>query len=234
MEKGKMLSGLFIGLGVVVFGILLGSAIRDFKSADRVVTVRGLSEREVEADKVLWPIVYTITGNELSTMYNAMEANNKTIVEFLKTNGVGADEIGTGAPSVVDLNADRYSENRKGFRYMLTQVITVNSEKVKKVIELQTRQTELLRRGIAIATDSYQYQTVFIFTGLNDVKPAMVEDATKNARASAEKFAEDSGSELGKIKSAAQGQVSIEDRDQYTPQIKKLRVVTTVEYSLNN
>lgn len=234
MEKGKMFAGLFVAIGIIVLGVLLNVAIKNFKAADRDVTVRGLSEMEVDADQVLWPVVYNITGNELQSIYSTIESNNKIVTDFLTSNLIKADEITTSAPQIVDLNADRYNDNRKGFRYLVTQVITVNSRDVKKVIELQSRQSELLKRGIAISADSYQYQTQFLFTGLNDVKPSMIEDATKNARASAEKFAEDSGSELGNIKSAYQGQLTIEDRDVYTPQVKKLRVVTTVVYSLKD
>lgn len=230
----KSYAGLFVAIGIVILGILLNAAIKNFKEADRYVTVRGLSEMEAEADQVLWPLAYNITGNDLQSIYSNIESTNKIVTDFLVNDGVKSDEINISAPSVVDLNADRYSENRKSFRYIVTQVITVNSKNVTKVIELQRRQSELLKRGIAIIADSYQYQTQFVFTKLNDVKPGMIEQATKNARASAEKFAQDSESELGTIKNATQGQLTIEDRDAYTPQVKKLRVVTTVVYTLKN
>lgn len=233
-RESRMLSGLFIGLGLVVAAFLLGSAIKSFKEADRVVSVRGLSERELPADQVLWPLVYTETGNDLISIYNSLEAKNKFIKTYLEQGGVPVADISVTAPSVVDLDADRYSENKKSFRYLVTQVITVNSSNVEKVLALRADQTALLRQNIAISTDSYQYSTQFLFTKLNDVKPEMIEEATKNARISAEKFAADSDSELGKIKTASQGQMSIEDRDSYTPQIKKVRVTTNIEYSLKN
>lgn len=233
-NKAKMLSGLFIGLGLVVAGYFMGSAIKNFKEADRVVSVRGLSEREVAANKVIWPLVYTQTGNDLMSIYNYLETKNKTVKEYLIAGGVTANEITISAPNIVDLEAERYNDNKKSFRYLVTQVITVNSTSVDKVIALRADQTALLRQNIAISTDIYQYPTQFIFTGLNDIKPEMIEEATQNARASAEKFAEDSGSELGKIKTATQGQMSIESRDTYTPQIKNVRVTTNVEYTLKN
>lgn len=233
-NKAKMLSGLFIGLGVVVAGYFMGSAVKNFKEADRVVSVRGLSEREVPANKVIWPLVYTQTGNDLMAIYNSLETKNKAVMEYLAAGGITTAEITVSAPVIVDMDADRYGENKKSFRYLVTQVITVNSPNVDKVIALRADQTALLRQNIAISTDMYQYPTQFIFTGLNDVKPAMIEEATKNARASAEKFAEDSGSKLGKIKTATQGQMSIDNRDSYTPQIKNVRVTTYVEYTLKN
>lgn len=233
-NKSKMLSGLFIGLGILVAGIFVSSAIKNFKEADRVVAVRGLSEREIPANQVLWPLVYTETGNDLMSIYNSIDAKNKKVVEFLTSGGMTKEEIGIAAPAIVDIDANQYSDNKKNFRYIVTQAITVNSKNVDKVIALRENQVALLRQNIAISADLYQYPTQFLFTALNDVKPEMIEEATENARLSAEKFAADSGSELGKIKTASQGQIIIEDRDQYTPQIKKIRVTTSIEYTLNN
>ena len=110
----------------------------------------------------------------------------------------------------------------------------MTSTQVSKVNELMAKQSELMAKGIAIVAGDYNYQTLYEFTELNKIKPDMVADATKNARKAADKFAEDSQSKLGKIKSASQGQFSIEDRDQYTPYIKKVRVVSTIEYYLKD
>ena len=134
-------------------------------------------------------------------------------------------------PEVIDLQAERYySSENKPYRYNVTSVITVTSRDVDKVRRLMAKQTELLKQGIAIGNNFVSYE----FTGLNDIKPQMIEEATKNARAAAEKFAKDSNSKLGKIRSASQGQFSIYDRDANTPYIKSVRVVTTVNYSLEN
>lgn len=233
-HRSSFYAGLAIGLGLVVMGWFLGSAVRDFRSSDRSVSVRGLAEREVMADKVLWPLVYTETGNDLAAIYSAIEAKNRKVLSFLQEGGISPQEIGVAAPLVVDVEANQYSENKRGVRYLVTQVVTVSSDQVDRVIGLRARQTELMKQNIGVTADQYQYPTQFLFTSLNDIKPEMVEEATKNARASAEKFAEDSGSDLGRIRTAAQGQVSISDRDQYSPQVKVVRVTTTVVYSLEN
>lgn len=233
-HRSSFYAGLAIGLGLVVMGWFLGSAVRDFRSSDRSVSVRGLAEREVMADKVLWPLVYTETGNDLAAIYSAIEAKNRKVLSFLEQGGISAQEIGVAAPLVVDVEANQYSENKRGVRYLVTQVVTVSSDQVDRVIGLRARQTELMKQNIGVTADQYQYPTQFLFTSLNDIKPEMVEEATKNARASAEKFAQDSGSDLGRIRTAAQGQVSISDRDQYSPQVKVVRVTTTVVYSLEN
>lgn len=134
----------------------------------------------------------------------------------------------------MDLQAERYSNNDKPYRYNITTVITVTSGKVDLVRGLIASQGELLKQGIAISGGDYRYNVSYDYTSLNSIKPKMIEEATKNARAAAEKFAKDSDSKLGKIKKAYQGQFSIDDRDANTPYIKKIRVVTTIDYSLED
>lgn len=197
--------------------------------------VKGLSEREVMADKVIWPLAYRLAGNDLRSLYSEIERSNAVILEFLTSNGIPEDEITVSPASVTDIQAERYGYNNEDpYRYKAVSVVTVASGKIDLVRSLMTRQGELLKKGVVIAGDDYQFQTVFSFNGLNDIKPEMVAEATKNARATAQKFAEDSGSRIGKIRSASQGQFSITDRDQNTPHIKVVRVVTTIEYSLRD
>ena len=136
---------------------------------------------------------------------------------------------------IIDLQAERYGSNeRNPYRYNVTTVITVTSSKVDLVRGLISEQGELLRKGIAVTGGDYRYNVQYEYTGLNQIKPQMIEEATKNARQAAEKFAKDSDSKLGKIRHANQGQFSISDRDANTPYIKKVRVVTTIDYSLED
>lgn len=228
------LSGLFIGLGILGAGLLLNHAIVHFKSSERVVEVKGLAEREVNADRVIWPIVYKEIGDDLQVLYQKINTKNKTILDYLQSRGIGTEEITIAPPSIVDMKAERYSNNTATYRYNVTSVITVSSSKVDTVRNIILAQSELLKKGIATVTEEYRYNTEYLFTGLNDIKPEMVEEATKNARLSAEKFARDSDSELGKIKRAWQGQFSINPRDENTPHIKTVRVVTTLQYYLND
>ena len=200
----------------------------------RVITVRGLCDSTVMADKVTWPIVSKEVGNDLATIYANIQRTNNAITDFLKRNGVRQEEIAVNAPAVIDMQADRFNSQPAPFRYNVTTVVVVTSDRVKEINALISRQSELLKEGIAIVAGDYQYQTSYEFTGLNTIKPGMIAEATRNARAAARKFADDSDSRLGKIKTAQQGQFSIEDRDQYTPYMKNIRVVTTVEYYLKN
>ncbi|MBP5220055.1 MAG: SIMPL domain-containing protein [Bacteroidaceae bacterium] len=235
MEKSSaLLPSAIIALGIVVLGFTVRSGIVTFKDRDRIVSVKGLSEREVKADKVIWPLVYKDLGNDPAEMYRQLEKKNQKIVTFLKSGGLTDSEISVNPPTIVDRQADNYGNEIMNFRYKATSVITVTSPNIDKVRALMNRQAELMKQDIAIVGEEYggSNSPSYEFTGLNKIKPEMVEEATKNARITAEKFASDSGSELGDIRSASQGQFSIESRDASTPFMKKVRVVTTLEYTL--
>lgn len=225
---------LLVGVGLLLLGLCIKAGFNSISDNARVVSVRGLCERDVMANKVTWPIVSKQVGDDLPTIYQNVEATNGAILKFLKSNGVTDAEIAVNAPQVVDLQADRYNNSPVPYRYNVTEVIVVTSERVKEINKLIERQTELLRDGIAIVAGDYNYQTQYEYTDLNSIKPAMIAEATKNAREAAQKFAEDSKSKLGKIKTASQGQFSISDRDQYTPYIKHVRVVSTIDYYLKD
>lgn len=224
--------GCCLMIGLVVGALLLGNAIRASRADDRVVSVKGLCEREVKADKVICPFAYKEGGDNLQQLYRTIEEKNGVIIEFLKDAGISEEEITIAAPKVVDTRTE-WSGSQNRYAYIVTSVVTVCTDKVDEIIALQSRQGELLQRGIATAA-CWEYQTVYSFTKLNDIKPSMIETATKNARETAEKFAADSNSKLGKIKRATQGQFSITDRDSNTPYMKNVRVVTSVDYYLKD
>ena len=221
---------IIIAIGLVI----LGGSIEDGIEKERMVTVKGLAEMEVPANKVTWPLVYKEVGNDLGTLYDKIKTTNRTIINFLKDKGITENEISVNAPEIIDMQAERYNTNPVPYRYNVTTVITVTSQQVDLVRSLISEQGELLKQGVAIIGGDYRYNVEYDFTGLNDIKPQMIEEATKNARESAMKFAKDSDSKLGKIIRANQGQFTIGNRDAYTPYIKHVRVVTTIDYSLKN
>jgi hypothetical protein len=230
----KIIAASVIGFAIIVLGFALRSGIVAFKDMDRSVTVKGLAEREVNADKVTWPLMYKELGNDLAEMYDLLTQKNKKVLAFLKSAGIKESDISVNPPVISDRQADNYSNEIMNYRYKATSVITVTSTEVDKVRTLMRRQSELMKQGIALVSEEYgSNSVVYEFTGLNKVKPDMIEEATKNALKTAQKFADDSGSSLGEIRNAQQGQFSIEDRDANTPYIKRLRVVNTVEYSIN-
>jgi hypothetical protein len=233
--KNFRVEAIILSIGLLLLGVFIERGFSEFAGRDRSVNVKGLAEMEVPADKVTWPLVYKSLGNDLNALYEEIKRSNRTITEFLKEKGLTDKEISINAPVIVDMKAERYGNNQASpYRYNVTTVITVTSNKVDLVRGLITEQGELLKRGIAITTGDYQYNIQYEYTGLNTIKPQMIEEATKNARQAAEKFAKDSESTLGKIRHANQGQFSISDRDPNTPHIKKVRVVTTIDYSLED
>ncbi len=233
----KIISSSLIAVGIIAGAFTLGNqleqGIRGFKDADRVVTVKGLSEKEVKANHVIWPVSFREMGNDLSQVYDQLEVKQNMVLKYLKDGGLTDEEITIAAPKLRDNLADNYGSQRPPFRYMITQVLTISSDKVDVVRKLDEAQRDLLKAGVGLTND-YSYMTKYSYTGLNEIKPAMIEAATKNAKDAAQKFAMDSGSTLGKIRRANQGIFSITDRDENTPFIKNVRVVTTVEYFLKD
>ena len=225
--------GAFLCAGLVSVGLLVSKGALKIKSMDRTVTVKGLSERELPANIAIWPIRFSEADNDLTHLYSVIQEKTDIIVEFLKANGFGEGDISISQPAIVDRQAQGYADsNRIKFRYSASSTVSVYSDKVDAVRETMKKVVELGKRGIAIGGQNYQTKTQFLFKKLNEIKPGMIEEATKNARKVAEKFAKDSNSKLGKIKKARQGQFSINDRDSNTPYIKKVRVVSTLEYYL--
>ena len=234
MDKGKFLSGLCIMVGLVILGIMIPTAVVKYRSFDRVVNVKGLCEKEVRADKVIWPIVYKVMSDSIQSIYDQTDACNAVIVDFLKEGGVSVEDITVTLPQISDKLANEYGGNYRAFRYIAKNVITVCTSDVEKVLALMSNMSDLLKNGIVTDGNDWENPIEFKYEGLNGIKPQMIEEATWNAREAAEKFAKDSDSSLGKIKTANQGTFTIEDRDSNTPYIKRVRVVTSVTYYLNN
>ncbi len=230
MKTGStnIIAALLIAVGITLLGLFINSGINNLAFRDRQVTVKGLAEREVEANNVNWPMQYSVAGNDLMSLYDQITTYNNKIVAFLTSNGITAGEISIGTPDTYNALTNQYSSGNFKYNYSLSCTVTVTSSKVKLVQELIGRQSELLKEGIPISNSYINYQ----YTALNDIKPDMIAEATKNAREAAAQFAKDSGSKVGKMKTANQGQFSIEDTS--NPIIKKVRVVSTIVYYLED
>ncbi len=232
---GAFILGIFLFLGLSTLGYLLGGSLIKFKEYERSVTVKGLSEREYEADIVIWPIQFSEASNDLENLYNSIETSTLEIKDFLVNNGISSDEITFSAPAITDKSARQFGGGAKAeFRYTASQTVTVYSKNINTVRSVMGTLSQLGKKGIVFTGGGYQSQTEYLFTKLNEIKPEMIEEATKQAREVAQKFAADSQSKLGKIKRASQGQFSINDRDKNNPHIKKIRVVSTIEYYLSD
>ena len=234
MKQSRIIEACIVAAAVVIFGLLFKAGLDNFTNRDRKVTVKGLSEIEVPADQVTWSITTVETGNDLQQVYANSSAKIGKISKFLTDNGIASSDISVGTPIVTDNEADRWSADRIPYRFKIKTVLSVNSSEVDKVRGLISRHGELLQQGIAIINNEYSEPVSYSYVSFQEMKPRMMEEAIANAQATAKQFAQNSGSRLGKILSADQGQFSINSKDENNPQIKKLRVVTTITYQLKN
>jgi hypothetical protein len=239
--------GVCVLLGLVVGGWVLGSQIKDIKLADRYVTVKGLVERTVKSDMAIWPVSFKEAGNDLSQVFAKSQADKEAVLKFFAAQGVTANEISVGQIKVTDKLANEYSGNNNGPRYIVEQTVTVQSGDVDKIAKAGEKTAELVQVGIVVGGSEGQGGIKYKFNGLNALKPDMITEATRNARSSADRFAADSGSQVGSIKSASQGVFSISAADSVSTgggdegggaengdasMMKKVRVVATVDYYL--
>ena len=253
-QRGMELPALILGgcvmIGLIVGGSLLGAQIKAIKLADRYVTVKGLVERTVKSDLAIWPVSFSETGNDLPEVFAKSEAEKATVLKFFSDNGVSAGEISAGQISVTDTSANQYGPNRPPNRYIVQQTVTVQTQDVDKLARAAEKTADLVKAGVVLQNNG-QSAVAFKFNGLNALKPDMITEATRNARASADRFAADSGSHVGEIRSANQGVFSISAADSVSVSapgeegggftndqqadasiMKKVRVVATVDYYL--
>ncbi|WP_025209642.1 SIMPL domain-containing protein [Hippea sp. KM1] len=221
--------GLLIAAGLSVLGWFVMNTALSVKRLDRTVSVKGLSERLVKADIAIYPIELVVADNNPIKLSNKLKAGRDSIESFLKSQGFGEDEIFVSSPRIVDNYANEYNSNAR-FRYTGKLIITLYTHQVDKVVSLGKKLFKLSEMGV-MATNQ-KFQTVYLYTQLNKIKPIMIEQAIQNAHKVAMKFANESNSELGPIKTARQGYFSITDRDPNTPYIKRVRVVVNVVYYL--
>jgi hypothetical protein len=197
---GRVRESVILAIGIMVMGWCVKAGIDNFTNKDRKVTVKGLAEREVPADKVTWSISTKETGNDLPTLYERINVQAGKIKAFLKQNGLEESEITVNPPSVSDLEAREWGDNQKPFRYIVNTTITVATTKVEAVNKAIFKQAELLKQGVALDSSYPNYE----YASFQQMKPEMMSEAIKNAQKTAEQFAEASESKLGKIQTAGQ------------------------------
>lgn len=217
----------------IVFGVGVNLAVKEFRAGERSVVVKGLSEQEVFADVMILPLRFRLANNDLHALYTEVERNSQKIVKFLEKMGFEKSEITIGSPNITDKLSNDYADDRRvTYRYSGSGEVILYTKQVELGREVFGRITELGQEGIAININTYDVE--YSYTQLNSIKPQMIEESTLNAREAAQKFAKDSNSKLGRIKRATQGQFSISNRDQNTQHIKNVRVVSTIEYYLED
>lgn len=239
MDKSKFVC-VILALGIALGGFFPGYYYYISQRDNRTVTVKGLAEMDVKANLAIWKIKFKTTGNDLAALQQKMATDAQTIQDYLIKKGFKPAEIIVGRMNTNDLMANQYRDSKaEDSRYILDQTITLRSEDVDTTNLAVQEIGNLVSNGIIFDNQDYSSPISFLFTGLNAVKPQMLEQATQNARQAAEEFAKSSGSVVGKIKTANQGVFSILPREQVpganeTDQIEKtIRVVSTIVYYLD-
>jgi uncharacterized protein len=234
-------AGIVLALGVAIGGGLIGWGFARGRSTDRYVEVKGLAEREVAADLALWPLRFVASANDLAAAQAQITRSTEQVVEFLKRYGIDASATELQNLQVSDSNTNQFQRDTTGPRFVIQQTVMVRLNKPEVVRAASQRVSELVSAGVVLSQGG-EYGIggpTFVFTRLNDLKPAMIAEATANARAAADQFARDSGSGLGGIRQANQGVFVILPRDQAPgvnegSQLQKIvRVVSTVQYFLD-
>ena len=232
----SILAAALIAVGLLGAGWFAAQGMAKLRTGDRFVTVKGSAEKDVAANLLVWPLAHSVSGNELADVQRRLDANTAAIRSFFTGAGFGEEEITVAPPRLEDRWAWAYGENRPADRYRYSTTVTLRTTDVAKAQQVLRRSGELVSQGILLGGEGGEGGAgggpEFSYTGLNSIKPALIAEATAEARKAAEQFAKDSGARLGGIRSANQGVVTINDRDRGSPQTKTVRVVTTVEYFL--
>lgn len=232
--RGAILGLSFI-VGMAVFALLLGHAIRSAKRMDEYVTVKGLSEREVAADLAAWPITFSVGDNDLARLQGQIENARKTVRDFLSAGGFSESEISNTPPQIADSESvaeEGDASRKRAFRYIARVTVLLRTSQVAKAKAALEASDKLVQQGIVLSGGEYMSKPQFLFTGLNQIKPDMIQEANRAARQAAEKFASDSNARIGSIRHAIQGPFEVNDVDTSSADRKIVRVVTTVDFYL--
>ncbi len=240
-EKWNPLSVILLAVGIALAGWFIGSGFVKSRTANRYVTVKGVSEKDVKADVAFWAIKFSATDNNLQVVQNQIKENYKKILLFLKQFDIPEKNVELQRLNVSDLLTDPYRSGPVKSRYIITQTLMVRTQNVDAVVNASQAVGRLVDAGVILSNREYDNSgPTYLFSGLNDLKPQMIAEATANARRSAQQFAKDSGSRIAGIRRANQGVFVILPRDR-TPGVmqsnqvfKTVRVVSTIEYLLKD
>lgn len=230
MEKyEKIIVAGIVAFGLLLLGLCLKGGIDNFTNKDRRVTVKGLAEREVDADKVVWTLTLEESADELNPMFTRLNQQVDVIKNFLKEKGIeGKGVVSVTTFSVNDNLSNVWGDEKPRFHYTVRRSVVVSSNDTHFISDLRSQTDELIDRGIIVESDNAEYE----YTQFQKLKPEMMAEAIANAETTAKQFAENSHSKINKIVEAGQGEFSIDDAD--IPYKKKVRVVSTITYSLKD
>ncbi|GAA3562526.1 MULTISPECIES: SIMPL domain-containing protein [Marinobacter] len=235
----KVITSLIVALGLVASAFLVKEGLTHLRTSDRYVTVKGVAERQVEADLALWPLRFVAAGDTLAAAQEQARSSREAIMAFLKLQAIDTDAVELQRLDVTDNRANPYQGNNNNQRFIINQTLMVRSEDIERVRQAAQAVSELVDSGVVLSADYGPSGPTYLFNGLNDIKPAMIAEATAAAREAARQFAKDANASLGTLRRANQGVFQILARDQAAgvveaqQAIKTVRVVSTVQYYLD-
>jgi hypothetical protein len=247
-RPSRVLPALIVGLclvvGLSVAGYFVSRAGILFRSGNRVVTVKGLVEREVKADQAVWTLGLRRASETLPDAHARISADRGAVVAFLKTHGFADAEIELQPTRTVDkLARDYQPQAGDRLRYVVTTAVVVRTPSVDRVRTALGSTEELLKAGVVLdgEREGGAANPRYVVSTFNDLRPQLLAEATRNARATAQQFAADAGARVGSIRSANQGSIQIfgiDGGDESAPfsptssPVKRIRVVSTFEFEL--
>ncbi len=238
--------GICLLLGLTVGGYFIGKGGTRFKSDARTVTVKGLVEKEVKADQAVWMLHFRRASEDLKDVHEKIRSDREAGIAFLKNQGFKDEEIARHPSRTIDKLAREYSQaqGNERLRYIVTSSLMVTTANVDLVTKALGATEELLKSGVLLdgQREEGTANPRYILTTFNALRPQLLAEATKNARATAQQFASDSDARVGRIRSANQGMIQIfgtngnDESAPYSPTStpsKKIRVVSTFEFELD-
>ena len=226
------MNSLKIGISIIISSLIIAFGLTNIITPERSVSVRGLSEKEVDDDLAIWNMTFSTGDNNLSSLQQSVISKTQTVKKYLKDHGLDENDFTVQPAAITDNSLNSYMDQSKlRYTFIARQTILSRSSKIESVKSAYADSLNLVSSGIAVLQE-YDGKVNYEFTKLNQIKPQMIAEATENARTAAEQFARDSNSKVGKIKKATQGLFTIEDAAPGLEEKKNVRVVTTVEYLL--
>ena len=226
------MNSLKIGISIIISSLILAFGLTNIITPERSVSVRGLSEKEVDADLAIWNMAFSTGDKNLSSLQQSVFLKTQTVKKYLNDPGLDENDFTVQPAAITDNSLNSYMDQSKlRYTFIARQTILIRSSKIESVKSAYADSLNLVSSGIAVLQE-YDGKVNYEFTKLNQIKPQMIAEATENARTAAEQFARDSNSKVGKIKKATQGLFTIEDAAPGLEEKKNVRVVTTVEYLL--
>ena len=224
----KLFASVILGVSAIISAALIGNGLTDLRTGDRYVTVKGVAEREVNADLALWPIRFLATGASLSEAQERARSSRDAIMAFLKLQAIDQNAVELQRLDVTDTRANPYQANNGEQKFIISQTLMVRSTDIDRIRQAAQGVSELVDSGVVLSSDYGPSGPTYVFNGLNDIKPEMIAEATASAREAADQFAQDAKAELGGLRRANQGVFQILARDQAPGIMEQQQPVKTV------